>query len=82
MPAGGLAPYTLHLTQSADVVSGQFFLGTIEFDNISATIGLGGDLAFSARATGTGTTLIDATWNLAPRPTVLSGTVTTIFSST
>ena len=80
---GTLAPYTFNWTQSVDVLSGRFFLGTIEFDNITGTISLGGSFTFKARAAGTGTTLIDATWNLtASQPNRLGGTLATIWTST
>jgi hypothetical protein len=50
-------------TQSVDVLSGRFFLGTTEFDNLTSTIDLAGNFTFESHATGTGTSLIDATWN-------------------
>jgi len=80
---GSQAPYTFTFTQSVDVVSGRFFLGTVEFDNISATIGLGGNLSFSGRAITGGSAIVDATWNLtASKPTTLGGTVAEEFTST
>jgi hypothetical protein len=75
--------YTCNFTQSVDVVSGKFFLGTIEFDNISGTIGLGGNLSFNARATGTAPVIIDVTWNLIQsRPNTLGGDVAQVWTAT
>jgi len=50
---GASLQYTFNFTQSVDVISGRFFMGTIEFDNITGTIGLGGNLTFESRASGT-----------------------------
>ena len=75
-PIGALWPYTFNFTQSVDVVSGRFFLDTIEFDNLSGTIGLGGNLILSARAIDPWQDTIDVTWNLgASQPNQLGGDV-------
>lgn len=82
---GTALSYVFTFTQSADVVSGKFFLGTAEFDNVSGTISLGGTLSFSGRAINTGAVFVDSTWNLSlPRPNSFgsSSTVTTVFTAT
>lgn len=82
-PVGSVGPYTFNFTQSVDAVSGRFFLAAIRFDNISGTIGLGGNLSFSARAETAPPTVIDVTWNLtASRPNTLSGEVFQVWTHT
>jgi Bacterial Ig-like domain (group 2) len=81
-PIGSQPPYTFNWTQSADKLSGRFFLGTTEFDNITSTIDLGGNFSFESHAAGTGTSLIDATWNaFSYHPNTLGGNLTTIWTA-
>jgi hypothetical protein len=80
---GSQPSYTFNWTQSVDVLSGRFFLGTTEFDNITSTIDLGGNFAFESHAAGTGTSLIDATWNaFSYHPNTLGGNLTSIWTAT
>jgi hypothetical protein len=73
--------YTFVFTQSVDVVSGRFFLDTLEFDNISGTLDLGGNLSLSGSAI-LGMAKEDATWNLtAPTPHALGGTLASVLTS-
>jgi hypothetical protein len=64
---GSSLPYTFSFTQVDDVVSGRLSLGALEFDNLTGTIDIGGTLVFSARATGTSPTFVDATGRLDAR---------------
>ena len=80
---GSQPSYTFNWTQSVDVLSGRFFLGTTEFDNISSTIDLAGNFTFESHAAGTGTSLIDATWNaFSHQPGTLGGNLTSIWTAT
>ena len=79
---GTLLPYTFNFTQSNDVVSGRFFLGAVEFDNLSGTIGVAGNLGFSGVNTSTGIVL-NASWDLtASRSNTLSGNLALLWTST
>ena len=80
---GSQPSYTFNWTQSVDVLSGRFFLGTTEFDNITSTIDLAGNFTFESHAAGTGTSLIDATWNaFSHNPGTLGGNLTSIWTAT
>jgi hypothetical protein len=81
-PVASRPSYTFIWTQSVDVLSGRFFLGPTEFDNITSTIDLGGNFTFESRAAA-GTSLIDATWNaFSHQPKTLGGNLTTIWTAT
>jgi hypothetical protein len=81
-PVGALFPFTFNFTQSADVVSGRFFLGSIEFDNVSGTISVDGSLGFSS-ATSVPGEVLNTSWNLtAPRPNVLGGAFANLITNT
>ena len=75
-----LLPYTFNFTQSVDAVSGRFFLGGNEFDNVGGTIDLGGTLIVSGMhivVAGPFSAEYDVGWNLnAPLPNTLNGTFT------
>jgi len=76
------APYLFHLSQSGDAVTGDFFLGTIDFPGVNSTISLGGALTMHAIGVTPATIKIDATWNLdASQPARLAGTVAHVWTS-
>jgi hypothetical protein len=82
-PVTSQPSYTFNWTQSVDMLSGRFFLGTTEFDNITSTIDLAGNFTFESHAAGTGTSLIDATWNaFSHNPGTLGGNLTSIWTAT
>ena len=79
---GTALQFTFFLTQSGDIVSGRFLLGTLEFENTSGTIALSGTLPFVARNTGSGALVINANWQLfAQRPQNLGGILTQTWTS-
>jgi hypothetical protein len=81
-PVGALFPYTFNFTQAADVVSGRFFLGSVEFDNVSGTINMDGNLSFSS-ATSVPGEVVNVSWNLtAQRPNVLGGALANLVTNT
>jgi len=61
--ANRVFPYNMNLSQSGDLVSGAFPLGTLVFSQSSNTIDSGGQLTLNGNYY-TGTTTINASWNL------------------
>lgn len=87
--AGTSALYTFTFTQSADVVSGRFVLASplqTEFDNLSGTIGLGGNLTLNTIVAFTGlppAPVTTATWTITvPNPQTFGGTFTSMLTET
>jgi hypothetical protein len=68
-------PFDMILTQTLDTVSGTSFLGTLEFNRTSATIGGGGEVVLNATYV-EDTFTIDCVWSLSGSiPGRLTGTV-------
>jgi len=78
----GSLPFTLNFSQSNDAISGRFFLGSNEFDNAAGTIDNGGNVTVTGLGGNSGI-LINAKWDLsAPRPSILGGSLTQLWTST
>ncbi|HMF98850.1 MAG TPA: Ig-like domain-containing protein [Vicinamibacterales bacterium] len=63
-PVGITLPYNFILTQTADAVSGRFFLGQIQFDQTSGPVGMDGGLTLASSNTQQGIRN-DTIWQLA-----------------
>lgn len=81
--AGMFSTYAFNFTQSGDLVTGRFFIGTVLFENVSGTIDPAGNLSVGTRATTTPPTVVDASWSLvASRPNTFGGTVSQVWTHT
>ena len=79
---GASAPYRFNFTQNGTSVTGSFFLGTISFPSSGGTMGSDGSLALQATTINNGITII-VNWALHSTPnSVITGTVTQVWTST
>ncbi len=79
----GTLPYRVILAESGRGVTGQFFLGTLEFDNVSSTIGADGSLVFAGSNFVNTPITIAVTWTVnLPAATQLTGTLSQAWQST